>query len=326
MRAWVCEQLIGRGGLQLREDWPEPVAAPGQVIIDVRAAALNYPDLLMLEGKYQHRAEPPYVPGLEAAGVVRAVGEGADPALVGQAVIAGARGALAERIAVAASDVFAKPAAWTFAEAAAFRVVAVTAYHALVHRAALRAGEVLLVNGASGGTGHMAVKVGRALGARVIATTSDAGKVERLRALGADAVVLTRGADFVEELKTAAGRTGVNVVFDPVGGPALEAALKACGWGGRIAIIGFTGGGPNQLASNYLLIKGLSVLGVRAGEAARHDPRISEDYRRALMELALTHDLRPHVDAMVPFADAQVAFDRLAARQVFGKIVVGLRV
>jgi NADPH2:quinone reductase len=324
MRAWVCEALTGRDGLRLRENWLEPMAGRGQVVVAVRAAALNFPDLLMLEGRYQHRAEPPYVPGLEAAGEVIACGPGVDPAWLQRRVILAARGTLAERVVVGLEDIVPMPAAWSFSTAAAFRVVGVTAYHALVQRTRLRAAETLLVNGASGGTGHMAVKLGKALGARVIATTSDPAKSGAIRGFGADAVVELADADVVGAIKRAAGGRGVDVVFDPVGGAAFEAALKASGFGARIAVVGFTSGGANSVATNYALIKGLSILGIRAGEAARQDATIAHAYRTDLMDLAGTHDLRPHVGSIVPFADARTAFDALADRRVIGKVVVAI--
>lgn len=326
MRALLCETLSGIDGLRVVTDAPEPVPEPGQACVAMAAAALNFPDLLMLEGRYQHRAEPPYVPGLEGAGVVEAVGDGVDPSLVGRRVIVGARGTLAERVVVHADTLTELPTGWSFEAGAGFRVVAVTAYNALVHRAALRRGETLLVNGASGGTGHMAVMMGRALGARVIATGGDAGKLDVVKELGADAVVQTSPIDTLSDrIKAANAGRGVDVVFDPVGGPVLDASIKATSYGARIAIIGFASGSPNAVRTNYALIKCLSILGVRAGEAARHDPRIAADYRTALPALAEAHDLKPRIAQTFALADARAAFEQLAARTPVGKIVIDLR-
>ncbi len=322
MRALVCRSLTGIAGLQWSDGQAEPAVGAGQVLISVSAAALNFPDLLMLEGKYQHRPDPPFVPGIEGAGDVVAVGHGVDSRLIGRRVMFAARGTLAERVCVGVDELIDVPDGWSWGEAAAFPVAAKTAYHALVHRARLQAGETLLVHGASGGTGHMAVKLGKALGARVIATGGDAGKLEQVRTFGADAVVLTGGDDLADRIKTCAGDRGIDVVFDPVGGAGFEASLKAARFGARILIIGFTAGAPKTVRTNYALIKGLSILGVRAGEAARNDPAVAADYAVALPRLAADDDLRPQVDSRFPLAQAVSAFERLASRLVVGKVVV----
>lgn len=324
MRALVCRKLGGPDGLALVDDWPEPAAGPGAVVVAVAAAALNFPDLLTLQGTYQHRQEPPFVSGLEAAGIVVAAGVGVDAALVGRRVMFSARGALAARVAVPISELLDVPAGWNLDEAAAFPIGAKTAYHALVQRAHLAAGETLLVNGASGGMGHLAVKLGKALGARVIATGTDSRKLDIVRGLGADAVIpiAEDSAATAGSIKAANGGAGVDVVFDPVGGAAFDAALKATAFGARVAIVGFTSGGPNVVRTNYCLIKSLSLLGIRAGEAARFDPRLQAGYLNELPALAAGADLRPRVAARYPFADARAAFDRLAGRDFVGKIVV----
>jgi NADPH2:quinone reductase len=322
MRALVCERLEGLGALRLRDDWPEPTARAGGVVVRMHAAGLNFPDLLMTEGKYQHRAEPPYVPGLEGAGVVTSIGPDVDHTWIGRPVIVSARGTFAERVAVGIDAVTPMPDGWSFAEAAGFRVVAVTAYNALVHRARLRAGEWLLVTGASGGTGHMAVKIGKALGARVIATGTDPDKRAIVASLGADHTVDARCPDLVDDIKAATGGRGVDVVFDPVGGDGFDASLKAAAPGARIAIVGFAGGSPNTVRTNYLLIKNLTLLGIRAGEAARENPGVAEDYRTALPAFAARHDLKPRIAATLPFDEAVAAFRLLAGRHIVGKVVV----
>lgn len=321
MRAIIAQKLGGPEHLTLVTDHAEPVAGRGQALVAVAAAALNFPDILMLQGTYQHSQEPPYIPGMEGSGTVLSVGQGVDRTWVGRRVMFSARGTLAERVAVAADELADVPAAWTFAQAAGFPVVAKTAYHALVHRAGLLAGETLLVHGAAGGTGHMAVKLGKVLGARVIATGSNPERLAPLAALGADVILDSRGDDLAERIKVAAPR-GVNVTFDPVGGAVFEASLKAAAFGGRIAVIGFTSGGPNTVRTNYALIKGLSILGVRAGEAARHNPNIAAAYARELPRLAATYDLAPHIGATFPLLDTAMAFNCLTGRAVFGKVVV----
>lgn len=324
MRAIVVRKLGGPEGLDLVPDHPALSARPGHAIVALEAAALNFPDILTLQGTYQHKQEPPYIPGMEGAGRVVSVGEGVAAQLIGRAVMVSARGTFAEQVAVSAGELTRIPEGWTWGQAAAFPIIAKTAYHALVHRARLQAGEWLVVHGAAGGTGHMAVKLGKALGGRVIATARDAPRRALLADLGADITIDSGADDLAEQLKAASGGRGVDVVFDPVGGAVFEASLKAAAFGARIMAIGFTAGAPNAVRTNYALIKGLSILGVRAGEAARKDPRIATDYAIALPRLAAAHDLRPHIGETFPLDQAALAFDRLAARAVVGKIVLDI--
>jgi NADPH:quinone reductase len=324
VRALVCERLEGIGALRVRDDWPEQVMGDDTVRVRMTAAALNFPDLLMTEGLYQHRAEAPYIPGLEGAGVVVAVAQDLPSSWVGRRVMVSTRGTFAAEVVVRPDDLHEVPPGWTDAEAAAFRVVGITAFHALVHRARVQAGDTVLVTGAAGGTGHMAVKMAKALGARVIGVVRTVAKAEAVRALGADHVVLAEGEDLADRIKSTAGGRGVDVVFDPVGGAVFDAALKATAPGGRIAIVGFAGGAPNSVKTNYALIKGLTLLGIRAGEAARQNPAVAADYREALARLAVTHDLRPVIGATYAFVDAPRAFVDLAVHGTVGKIVVSL--
>lgn len=321
MRAIVCTALTGIDSLTV-EMRPPPSAGPGEVVVSVAAAGLNYPDLLVTTGRYQHKLEPPFVPGLEAAGTVVEVGAGVERTWLDRRVMLSARRAFAERVAVSLDDVMAIPDGWRLEAAAAFPVAAKTAFHALVHRAKLTAGETLLVHGASGGTGHIAVKMGKALGARVIATTGDPAKAPLLQAFGADAVVETNGGDLAERLKAANADRGLDVVFDPVGGAVFDASLKAAGFGARLLVIGFVADAPNVVRTNYALIKGLSVLGVRAGEAARHDPRIAASYRTDLPQIAERPGMAPRIAATFTFEDARRAFRMLEGRGAVGKIVL----
>jgi NADPH2:quinone reductase len=323
MRAVICEALGGLDGLVVR-DVPEPAAGPGEVLLEMSAAALNFPDVLTIAGTYQHKRTPPFVPGMEGAGRIAAVGAGVDAAHLGRRVVVSAHGTFAERMVVPLSAVTACAHHFTDAEAAAFPVIAKTAYHALRHRAAVRPGETVLVNGASGGTGHMAVKMAKAFGARVIATGGDAAKLALVAGLGADAVLTTGGDDLADRIKAANGGRGVDVVFDPVGGAVLDAALKATAFGARVCVVGFTAGAPNVVRTNYALIKSLSILGVRAGEAARHDPALARDYDLELPRLAAAHDLRPRIAATYPLDAAAAALARLSARDFVGKIVLDL--
>ena len=324
MRAVIARRLGGTDGLELLSNAPAPKPKPGQVLVALEAAALNFPDLLTLQGTYQHKQEPPYIPGMEGAGTVIAVGEGVTPSQIGRAVMFGARGTFAEQAVVSSDALMAIPRSWTWAEAAAFPVIGMTAYHALVHRARLEAGETLLVHGAAGGTGHMAVKLGKALGARVIATASTASRRAAVARLGAEHVLDPGAADLADQIKGVTGGRGVDVVFDPVGGPLFEASLKAAAFGARLLVIGFTAGAPNTVRTNYALIKGLSILGVRAGEAARKDPRIAAAYATDMLRFASDHDLRPHIGDLHALDAAAHAFDRLTARATDGKIAINI--
>jgi len=215
------------------------------------------------------------------------------------------------------------PEDWSFAEGAGFRVAAQTAYHSLVHRAALKKGEVLLVHGASGGVGLAAVQLGRHLGARVIATGSDDGRLAVVRENGADEVVNYRTGDFVAAVKEMTNGKGCDVIYDPVGGEVLEKSVRAAAYGARLLVVGFTSGGPSKLMSNHILIKGLSVLGVRAGETPlRLSPELGRDYVEELPRLAALGVMRTHVSHRFPMEQAADAFRVLMDRKVVGKVAI----
>jgi NADPH2:quinone reductase len=231
-------------------------------------------------------------------------------------------GCFAEFAVTRAADAIALPDDWSFEEGAAWQVGAKTAYHALVHRARLQPREVLLVHGAAGGMGLAAVQLGKSLGARVIATGSDNERLAEVRRLGADLVVNYQDSDFVPAVKSMTDGRGADVVFDPVGGAVLERSLRCAAFGGRLLVIGFTSGGPTAVQSNHLLIKGLSLLGVRAGEAARRDPRIAADYARELPRLAAAGIMRPHISHRFALEQVQQAMAALTERKVVGKVVL----
>jgi NADPH2:quinone reductase len=215
------------------------------------------------------------------------------------------------------------PDGWSFAEGSGFRVAAQTAYHSLVHRAALKKGEVLLVHGASGGVGLAAVQLGKHLGARVIATGSDDGRLSIVRENGADEVVNYRSGDFVAAVKALTNGKGADVIYDPVGGEVLEKSVRAAAYGARLLVVGFTSGGPSKLMSNHILIKGLSVLGVRAGETIlRLSPELGRDYVEELPRLAALGVMRPHVSHRFPMEQAAEAFRALIDRKVVGKVAI----
>ena len=325
MRAVVCDRLGDPSVLKILEQ-PIPEPGPGQVRVRVHAAALNFPDVLMVAGGYQHKPALPFVPGMEAAGEIDALGAGVAGFERGERVIIGMRpGCFADYVLVSPQQIGMRaPAGWPMHEAAAFRVGAVTAYNGLVQRGQLRAGEMLLVHGATGGVGMAAVQLGRHIGARVIATGSDDGKLAVVRQQGADHVINLRSADFVAEVKAASDGHGADVIYDPVGGELLERSLRAAAFGARLLVIGFTSGGPSNLKSNHVLIKCLSVLGVRAGEASRQAPEIGAEYARELPRLAAAGVMRPHISHRFPLERVAEAMQVILDRKVVGKAVLEL--
>ena len=324
MRAVVCDRLGDPSVLKI-EDRPIPPIGPGDVLIKVGAASVNFPDVLMLTAGYQHKPELPFVPGMEGAGTIDSVGADVASWRPGDKVIFGVRpGAFAEYVKVAADgNLMRLPAGWSEAEGSAFRVGAQTAYHSLVHRAALRNGEVLLVHGASGGVGMAAVQLGNHLGARVIATGGDDERLAIVRAHGADEVVNYRTSDFAAAVKELTSGRGADVIYDPVGGEVLEKSMRAAAYGARLLVVGFTSGGPSKLLSNHVLIKGLSILGVRAGETLRRQPELGLTYDE-LPRLAALGVMRPHISHRFPMERAADAFRALIDRKVVGKAVIAM--
>ena len=327
-RAWTCVRLSeDLSGLQLA-DWPLPQPGPEDVRVRVHAAALNFPDLLMTQGKYQHKPALPFVAGMECAGVVDAVGREVQRWRPGDRVCFGGHGgAFTEALVAHESKLHPVPEGLDFAEGAAYGVTAITAWVALVRRGALQRGETLLVHGASGGTGLAAVQLGRHLGATVIATGSSLHKLQAARAAGADHLLPLRegAAGLADEVKQLTGGCGADVVFDPVGGDLFDASVHCIAWGGRLLVIGFAGGRIATLPSNLALIKGFSVVGVRAGEYGRRDPQRGEENRRAIEALAAQGLFRPSIGARFGFEQAREAYRTLAERRVAGKIVLEMQ-
>ena len=324
MRAVVCDRLGGPSVLRIEERAiPEP--GPTELVIRVGAASVNFPDVLMVSGGYQHKPELPFVPGMEGAGTIHATGSDVKAWRIGERVIFGVKpGAFAEYVRLSAgAPLMRLPADWSYAEGAGFRVAAQTAYHSLVHRAGLKRGETLLVHGASGGVGLAAVQLGKHLGARVVATGSDDARLAVVRRNGADHVVNYRTSDFVSAVKAITDGRGADVIYDPVGGEVLEKSVRAAAYGARLLVVGFTSGGPSRIMSNHVLIKGLSVLGVRAGETIlRHAPELGRDYVEELPRLAGLGVMRPHISHRFPMERAADAFRALIDRKVVGKAVI----
>ncbi len=324
MRAVVCDRLGDPSVLKI-EQRPIPEPGPNDVVIKVGAAAVNFPDVLTVSGEYQHKPELPFVPGMEGAGTIHAVGSDVTGWKVGDRAIYGVRpGGFAEYVKVSTKGQLMRlPDGWSFAEGAGFRVAAQTAYHSLVHRGALKTGETVLVHGASGGVGLAAVQLAKHIGARVIATGGDDARLAIVKQAGADEVVNYRTSDFVAVVKEMTGGKGCNVIYDPVGGDVLEKSMRVTAYGARLLIVGFTSGGPSKLMSNHILIKGLSVLGVRAGETPlRIAPEQARDYVEQLPKLAALGVMRPHISHRFPMEKVADAFRALIDRQVVGKAVI----
>lgn len=323
MRALVVEALAPDfGGCAVREV-PTPSPGPGEVLVRVRAASVNFPDLLMTRGEYQLKPPLPFTPGLDLAGEVAALGEGVTGLAVGDAVVGGARlGGFAEYAVLSADALKPKPARLSFAEAAAYGAAYLTAYVALVRRARLEPGEWVLVHGAAGGVGLAAVDLAKALGARVIATSASDEKLARVQALYApDAVVNVTGG-FRDRVKEITGGHGADVIYDPVGGDVFDESVRCVAFDGRLLVIGFTSGRIPTVSVNMPLIKGFSVMGVRAGEYGRQFPDKGRENAEAVWAMANEGRIRPHVHAELPLDGWREAFDLLAERKVVGKAVI----
>lgn len=319
MRAWRVAELGGIGSLRLGEVAEPPAPGPGEVTLAMVAVGLNFPDLLMLSGGYQYRPDLPFTPGMEGVGRVVAVGEGVSSELLGRRLLAGARtGLLAERVTLPLAAVRDVPEALDDAAAAGFTTGFLTAWVALVQRGRILAGEHLLVLGAGGGMGLAAVALGRALGAEVTAVASSAPKLEAARAAGAgQAVLADRSAPDLDALKDR-----VDLLFDPVGGPFVMPGLRTLRWGGRYLVIGFVGGPPVAVPLNRMLLKGIELVGVRAGEQGRRNPAQGQAAIAAIDALARDGRLRPHIGLVVPFARAAEAFRAMAEGALVGKAVI----
>jgi NADPH2:quinone reductase len=320
MRAVLCERLDGIAGLKL-VDLPRPTLGENQVRISTKAAGLNFPDLLMLEGKYQFQPPLPYIPGMECAGIVTETTSRSFS--VGDRVIAGMKsGAFAEELCIDAGVVFRLPDALSFEEGAAFRVGFKTAYHSLVRVGALQTDEWVLVNGASGGVGLAAVALAKRLGARVIATVGSPAKIDAVASERPDHIIDLTRQDLRDTALEITGGQGVDMVYDPVGGDVFVQSLRACRYGARILIIGFASGTIPSVPINRYLIKGLTVHGVRAGESGRRKKEIGDEDTRAVLELASDGSLRPHISVRLPLSEVQRALELMRDRKVAGRAVL----
>lgn len=322
MRAAICRAPGSLDGLRV-EEVADPTPAADGVVIDVHACGVNFPDVLVMEGKYQFKPDPPFSPGGEVAGVVSAVGDTVDGIAAGDRVMASALwGGFAERIAVSATAVHAVPHGMDMVTASVLTGAYGTSLHALRDRAALRAGETLLVLGAAGGVGLAAVELGKAMGAYVIAAASSPDKLALCTERGADAVIDYVAEDLRTSLKSLAGTRSVDVVFDPVGGPYSEPALRTVGWGGRFLVVGFAAGDIPRIPLNLPLLKGCQIVGVFWGAAVGRDPSLLGRTVEELGRMWSDGLIRPHVSHVFPLDQAKEALEMLAARAVRGKLAI----
>ena len=321
MRALVVEALAADFACCAVREVPRPTPGEGQALVRVRAASVNFPDLLMTRGEYQFKPPPPFVPGLDLAGEVVEAGPGAGLA-PGEAVVGGARlGAFAEYAVLDAAALRPKPARLSFGQAAAYGAAYLTAYVALVRRAQVRPGEWGLVHGAAGGVGLAAVDLAKALGCRVIAASASDEKLATVAAEYATDAVVNVSAGFRDQVKAITGGRGADVIYDPVGGDVFDESVRCIAFDGRLLVIGFTGG-IGLARTNLILMKGASVLGVRAGEAVRQDPALGERRMAALLDFAEQGRLRPNVSHRVPFADYARAMRLLINRKAIGRVAL----
>lgn len=295
---------------------------PGEVRLKLKACSINFPDILMVQGKYQFKPELPFAPGMEGSGIVAEVGKDVTKCKPGDKVIAGLRvGGLAEEVNIPADNCRPIPAGMDFIKAAAYPAAYLTAYVALVIRGNLKAGETLLVHGSTGGVGMAAVDLGKLLGAKVIATSASDEKLKAVKARGADHVLnVTHG--FRERVKELTGGKGADVIYDPVGGDVFDESVRCIAWNGRLLIIGFTSGRIPTVSVNMPLIKGFSVVGVRAGEYGRRDPEAGKRNIEAIDRLAAEGKIDPCVCATFPLERAVDAMRMLQNREAVGKVVV----
>jgi len=322
MHAWLCEQPTGVEAVQWKQ-LPTPEPGPKQVRVAIKAASLNFPDILIVQNKYQFKPEPPFVPGSEYAGLIEAVGpdvKGLQPGM--RVLVIGSTGGFGTHAVVEASRVQPLPPGMPFEDGAAFAFTYATSYHALIDRAALRAGETVFVLGAAGGVGSAALQIAKAAGARVIAGVSSQAKCELCLKLGADAAINYTSENLRDALKQHTDGKGPDVIYDPVGGDLAEPSFRSIGWRGRYLVVGFAQGGIPALPLNLMLLKGAAVVGVFWGDFVRREPAASAQQMQALAQWYAQGLVKPVIDQVLPMARLHEAYARMASRQALGKIVM----
>ena len=322
MHAWLCENPVGVDALTWKE-LPTPQPKADEVLIEIKAASLNFPDLLIVQNKYQMKPPLPFVPGSEYAGIVQAVGGEVKHLEVGQPVacLSGTGGFGTHTLAPAALCM-PLPAGFPFVDAAAFIMIYATSHHALVDRAQLKAGETVLVLGAAGGVGTAAIQIAKACGARVIAAASSDEKCELCKSIGADATVNYSTENLREAIKALTDGKGPDVIYDPVGGEYAEPAFRSIAWRGRYLVVGFAAGPIPALPFNLALLKGASIVGVFWGDFARREPKANAAMMMELAQWYAQGKVKPVIDSTMPMADLKAAFAHMGSRGVKGKLVM----
>lgn len=322
MKAVLCKAYGPPESLVI-DDIPEPACGPGQARVKVEAVGINFPDCLMIEGKYQFKPDFPFSPGGELSGTVIEVGEGVGNVAVGDRICGGGgHGGLAEQIVLPAQGLRPIPDGMDMTTAAAWSTTYGTSYHALKQRGQLQPGETLLVLGAGGGVGLAAVELGHAMGARVIAAASSEAKLEAAREAGADECIDYSDGELKEKVKALTGGQGADVIYDPVGGPLFDQCMRSINWNGRVLIVGFVGGDIPKVPTNLILLKGCQVVGVFYGSFAAMEPEVTARNWEELRDLFTAGKIKPKVSRVYPFAEAAAALRCLADRQAIGKVVV----
>ena len=322
MHAWLCENPTGVGALTWKE-LPTPQPRAGEVLLEIKAASLNFPDILIVQNKYQMKPALPFVPGSEYAGVVQAVGEGVTHLKVGQhvACLSGTGGFGTHTLAPAAMCM-PLPAEFPMVDAAAFIMIYATSYHALVDRAQLKEGETVLVLGAAGGVGTSAIQIAKAMGAKVIAAASTDEKCALCRSIGADETINYSTANLRDALKELTGGKGPDVIYDPVGGDFAEPAFRSIAWRGRYLVVGFASGPIPALPFNLALLKGASIVGVFWGDFAKREPKANTAMMMTLAQWYGQGKIKPVIDRTMPMAELKAAFAHMGSRGVMGKLVM----
>ncbi len=325
MHAWLCENPVGVDALTWKE-MPTPAPGAGEVLIEIKAASLNFPDILIVQNKYQMKPPLPFVPGSEYAGVVQALGTGVTHLKIGQSVAClSGTGGFGTHTLAAAERCMPLPPGFSFVDAAAFIMTYATSHHALVDRAQLKAGETVLVLGAAGGVGTAAIQIAKVMGAKVIAAASSDEKCALCKSIGADSTInyaKENLQNFREAIKALTGGNGPDVIYDPVGGDFAEPAFRSIGWRGRYLVVGFAAGPIPALPFNLALLKGASIVGVFWGDYSRREPKANAAMMAELAQWYGQGKIKPVIDSTMPMAELKAAYAHMGSRGVNGKLVL----
>jgi NADPH2:quinone reductase len=322
MKAWLCEDPIGVDALKWTE-MPTPQPGPDEVLIEIKAASLNFPDILIVQNKYQIKPNLPFVPGSEYAGVIQAMGANVKHLSVGQSVAClSGTGGFGTHTLAPASLCVALPDGFPMVDAAAFIMIYATSHHALIDRAQLQSGETVLVLGAAGGVGSAAIQIAKAAGAKVIAAASTQEKCDLCRKLGADEVINYSQDNLRDQIKLLTQGKGPDVIYDPVGGEFAEPAFRSIAWRGRYLVVGFASGPIPSLPLNLALLKGASIVGVFWGDFAKREPKANSDMMKTLLDWYRNSKIKPQIDSQIPMENLAQAYARMGSRQVMGKLVL----